>query len=278
MRKNFTASMLLALGLVAQAHAALTVHDNPLSNAELPIGPGDANTVVPIPVDLLSPTETFHSIASGHYTAGAVTFEGEHLAIAEVYSGYSPRQEMNRLESYRVITSLTADDYAAFMDGAIPRFQSRLDGTISGHYNLFAFSLRNLDEWGFYAVEEKCPCPGDPSVTVSFQTNLGSYSYFIDNPGAVTGSWLGAPTTYAFSLSKGEFFTGFSMTSAYSGAGMVMSDAVLANLTPAVPEPETYALMWVGLGLIGFAAYRRKVSERDRLLRFECALAGAAVH
>ncbi|MDE2388812.1 MAG: PEP-CTERM sorting domain-containing protein [Betaproteobacteria bacterium] len=38
--------------------------------------------------------------------------------------------------------------------------------------------------------------------------------------------------------------------------GIVGHD-VAANLVP-VPEPETYAMLLAGLGLIGFVGYRRK--------------------
>ena len=38
--------------------------------------------------------------------------------------------------------------------------------------------------------------------------------------------------------------------------GIVGHD-VAANLVP-VPEPETYAMLLAGLGVLGFAGYRRK--------------------
>lgn len=43
----------------------------------------------------------------------------------------------------------------------------------------------------------------------------------------------------------------------YSGTMGVVGPDVAANLAP-VPEPEVYAMMLAGLGLIGFMGYRRK--------------------
>ncbi|OQW83701.1 MAG: hypothetical protein BVN30_05290 [Proteobacteria bacterium ST_bin16] len=43
----------------------------------------------------------------------------------------------------------------------------------------------------------------------------------------------------------------------YSGTMGIVGRDVAANLVP-VPEPETYAMLLAGLGLIGFAGYRRK--------------------
>jgi hypothetical protein len=41
------------------------------------------------------------------------------------------------------------------------------------------------------------------------------------------------------------------------GRGTI-SNVALYSTTPAVPEPETYALMLAGLAAVGFAARRRK--------------------
>jgi len=43
----------------------------------------------------------------------------------------------------------------------------------------------------------------------------------------------------------------------YAGTMGIVGPDVAANLVP-VPEPETYAMLLAGLGLIGFAGYRRK--------------------
>lgn len=47
---------------------------------------------------------------------------------------------------------------------------------------------------------------------------------------------------------------------------VVMDDFLFAEPTAAVPEPETYAMLLAGFGLLGFAAFRRKqkTAESDR--------------
>jgi hypothetical protein len=50
------------------------------------------------------------------------------------------------------------------------------------------------------------------------------------------------------------------IVSGVSGANASYSGTI--NVTAAVPEPETYALMLGGLGLVGFAARRRKAANQ----------------
>jgi hypothetical protein len=55
-----------------------------------------------------------------------------------------------------------------------------------------------------------------------------------------------------------DFSTGLSLRSA-SG----LMDGLLAPAVVAVPEPQTYALMVAGLGLVGFAARRRRLTATE---------------
>lgn len=71
-------------------------------------------------------------------------------------------------------------------------------------------------------------------------------------------------TSIAFSLTSPEFFfrdpdTGEIVGSSRISSGIDSVSYTLASAgTPPVPEPETYAMMLAGLGLLGFIGRRRK--------------------
>lgn len=68
--------------------------------------------------------------------------------------------------------------------------------------------------------------------------------------GAIVAELAGTVVTASVRFSADEVLT-------YSGTMGIVGHDVAANLVP-VPEPETYAMLLAGLGLIGFAGYRRK--------------------
>ena len=68
--------------------------------------------------------------------------------------------------------------------------------------------------------------------------------------GAIVAELAGTVITASVRFSADEVLT-------YSGTMGIVGHDVAANLVP-VPEPETYAMLLAGLGLIGFAGYRRK--------------------
>ena len=121
------------------------------------------------------------------------------------------------------------------------------------------------------------PGPGSVAQQFSYAANT-TYTLTFDlsrNPGAgasytgidvsVNGShtsFIGTSPTSPYSLT---FTTGASAGSQWltfsSVGGDVYSGAVLDNVAiKAVPEPETYAMMLGGLGLLGFMARRRKAA------------------
>ena len=68
--------------------------------------------------------------------------------------------------------------------------------------------------------------------------------------GAIVAELAGTVVTASVRFSADEVLT-------YSGTMGIVGHDVAANPVP-VPEPETYAMLLAGLGLIGFAGYRRK--------------------
>ncbi|OYY95520.1 MAG: hypothetical protein B7Y41_03190 [Hydrogenophilales bacterium 28-61-23] len=93
-------------------------------------------------------------------------------------------------------------------------------------------------------------------------TNLFGQSAFLYQNGVMTdlntlidpaSGWL---LVNAYAISNAGYIVGSAVDSTYgrTGAVVILAPAVLNP----VPEPETYALMLAGLGLVGFAARRKR--------------------
>lgn len=88
------------------------------------------------------------------------------------------------------------------------------------------------------------------------------------NPGTVIG-WQGGTTTITglrFNLLAGvnTFTFAYSAPGALNYGGQPLSDegwGIKSAMVTAVPEPETYAMMLAGLGLMGAIARRRKAKQ-----------------
>jgi hypothetical protein len=61
-----------------------------------------------------------------------------------------------------------------------------------------------------------------------------------------------------FNISGRGIFSGVTFTNNTDGAGLRFQNFSYNSVTPPVPEPQTYAMLLVGLGIIGFMARRRK--------------------
>lgn len=99
--------------------------------------------------------------------------------------------------------------------------------------------------------------PGFPPITIwditGFQTTVKAGSP--TSPGAPESGPLTSGAGFSgLALTPGSYFLQFDGTSVGSGAQYSASLRAL----PAVPEPETYALMLAGLGAVTFVARRRR--------------------
>jgi hypothetical protein len=109
----------------------------------------------------------------------------------------------------------------------------------AGNHGLLGFNAANLGQAG--------------SITFELVTNLGAYSYLEAIPKGSTGfKFLG------FMAGAGEYFTSLRFgASGNSGVWTGVTDVQLGNVSP-VPEPETYAMLLAGFGLMAGIARRRK--------------------
>lgn len=78
-------------------------------------------------------------------------------------------------------------------------------------------------------------------------------------PNVAASDWV--TYTNQFNLQSGNYTFQFKELGVQDGRGTSLDNVVLlaAQTTTAVPEPETYGMMMLGLVMLGFAARRRKV-------------------
>lgn len=98
----------------------------------------------------------------------------------------------------------------------------------------------------------------DPNLDLIFGFLEGEGYFFTGSPGAQTASVtvpnLSGLQTVSVSGTAGDpFGETASLSASYTGTVTFTPDAV-----GVIPEPQTYALMLAGLGLVGFMARRRR--------------------
>jgi hypothetical protein len=141
-------------------------------------------------------------------------------------------------------------------------------------YNVPTFSLQYKTESGGYSFSS---FPGNPGQAVTFDSptgdSLGFQAYSLNSQlgldllnqilfgiGDPSGQLLSSAALPAsFGSSAGAGISGIFRTTDFGS--IINYSANLTSLTPvvmAVPEPETYAMMLAGLGMLGMAARRKR--------------------
>lgn len=142
--------------------------------------------------------------------------------------------------------------------GVDTEFTSREAVLVSGSRTLrlsgmLLNSLNNSDTLQVFGVNANTGALESFNYTGAIRTGLGGAATFVNT--AANGG-----TTNLTFVNESPVYTQFLLTTRIDGnTSTTIQDYRIGSLTFAVPEPQSWALMIVGFGLVGAAARRRKV-------------------
>ena len=209
------------------------------------------------------------ALASGLVAAPAAfadsnSFQGTFWSLS--YSGSALPDNDNVHETYRITLSVDTNGYTgsgAYLDQIGFKISSRQpfsETLVSAPDGVSAWSLVP----GGISANRGCSGNGNDGFLCANSLNvLNSGKGVAINPG--NGSGVDYTWVFDVTVNNGKLFTGADDASVKArfvdsygrkAGDLVSEDITLAAVT-AVPEPETYAMLLAGLGLMGFVARRR---------------------
>jgi len=215
---------------------------------------------------------TFKNLLLGMVLAGVSSAANAGLSFndlatvtrTEAFNEYGPG-DLPGLPTFAVGTTLTVGELVTNELGTITFTYL---GNESGFNNKFHLTI------GATQTLSESPIGAQASALVS---SLGAISFkFEGDTGKFAvngGSWdpgtsiglIGTNMTIASGLGAGTyaFVIGYNDSAGAATLGDWDDYVVGVNFTPAIPEPEIYAMMAMGLGFMGFVARRRKLAVKS---------------
>lgn len=198
-------------------------------------------------------------ITGGGYANASVTVDGATYSLT--YSGAALPSLDPLFQTFRVTLGIDTNNYSgggSFLDSVAIKVSSGVASASlfsapggTGSWSLLAGGLNSSG----------CSGGGSGWVCADGLANSGK------GLAITTGNGAGIDYAFAFdvTMASGALFTGINAASIKAlyvdTAGNKIGSIVSVPITLAVPEPETYAMMLAGLGLMGFVAKRRKERE-----------------
>jgi len=192
------------------------------------------------------------------YASNSVTVDGAIYTLT--YSGSALPDLDPAHETFRVTLGIDTNAYSgggSFLDNVAIKVSSAATGALfsapggTGNWSLLAGGLNSGG----------CDGSGSGFICANGLANSGK--------GVAVTTGNGAGIDYAFTfdvtMANGALFTGLdaaSIKARYVKADGHMAGGLVSNgITLSVPEPESYAMLLAGLGLMGFIARRRKQQD-----------------
>ena len=219
-----------------------------------------AALAVPAHADTLASWSTFTLNAQSGSNASAKSFSAQ---SGDLYIQLSLTPLAGTTISANDFAALWLDNAASGDHTAVPNVGLKADVQSTGDYMVRGNSSNNYI--GAFTTDQAAA-----GTTVSLWAHLykssgsGTYNTFDlwTNPTATTWSAVLATTAEATSTLNSGLTTissaGFRAATLSGNDAIQVSNAAIYNSIPGVPEPETYAMLLAGLGLMGTIARRTK--------------------